>query len=348
MKLGLVAIVKDEAASVERCLASARPHISHWTIVDTGSTDGTPELVERALEGIPGTLHRRPWVSFGHNRSEAFALAHGTADWLLALDADMTLELDEDFDPDPTVDAYMLAMGDAEFTWRLPLLLRGSLPWQSVGAVHEYTTLPWGLGNRVATDAVRVVTGGVGATPEKLRWHASLLEAELERRPDDARTVFYLAQTYRDLHDARAIGLYQRRAEMGGWDEEVFYARYRGALMLPGWPAQMGALLDTWESRPHRLEPLHALLRGFNNGSRHQAAYRLSDVPLTPTNDVLFIHRSVWDWGITFERSIAAWWVGEREESRSLGEQLLAQPRLPANIRAAVERNLAFGDRRAA
>ena len=35
-------------------------------IVDTGSTDGTPEVVQRHFEArdIPGELHERPWRSY--------------------------------------------------------------------------------------------------------------------------------------------------------------------------------------------------------------------------------------------------------------------------------------------
>lgn len=39
--LGLVMIVKDEVATINITLGSMRDHIDDWTIVDTGSTDGT-------------------------------------------------------------------------------------------------------------------------------------------------------------------------------------------------------------------------------------------------------------------------------------------------------------------
>jgi glycosyltransferase involved in cell wall biosynthesis len=65
----LCMIVKNESAVIERCLASVRGLVDHWVVSDTGSTDGTPELVRAALDGIPGELHREPWVDFGHNRS---------------------------------------------------------------------------------------------------------------------------------------------------------------------------------------------------------------------------------------------------------------------------------------
>ena len=76
---------------IRRCLASVRPWIDAWAIVDTGSTDGTQDLVREALAGIPGELFERPWVDFGHNRSEAIALAERRSDYLLFLDADEEL-----------------------------------------------------------------------------------------------------------------------------------------------------------------------------------------------------------------------------------------------------------------
>jgi glycosyltransferase involved in cell wall biosynthesis len=68
-------IVKDEAPVIGRCLDAALPFIDHWVIVDTGSTDGTQDLVRRHLASVPGTLAERPWRNFAHNRNEALALA---------------------------------------------------------------------------------------------------------------------------------------------------------------------------------------------------------------------------------------------------------------------------------
>src|SRR2546427_13297700 len=81
-------IVKNEAHVIRRCLDSVRPYVSHWVIVDTGSTDGTQDLVRAHFADIPGRLVERPWRDFGTNRSEAVALARGNADYILVMDAD--------------------------------------------------------------------------------------------------------------------------------------------------------------------------------------------------------------------------------------------------------------------
>lgn len=86
--LCLCMIVRNEAPVIRRCLASVRPLVHHWLVVDTGSTDGTQALVREVMADLPGSLVERPWVDFGHNRSEALALARPRAAFSLVIDAD--------------------------------------------------------------------------------------------------------------------------------------------------------------------------------------------------------------------------------------------------------------------
>jgi hypothetical protein len=345
-EIALVMIVRNEAALIERCLAAARPYISTWTIVDTGSTDGTQALIRAALDGIPGTLVESPWTDFGTNRSEAIALARGTAEWLLCLDADMAVTIDPDFRPDRLVEQYLVEWGHGNgFSWRMPTLVRGDVAWRYEGAVHEYLT--GGSGLRANTDAVRVdmsVQAGRGE-PEKYRRYAAILRKSLRADPDNPRTVYYLAQSCQILGKrSEARRLFLRRATMCGFAEEAFHAAYQAALIAPDWPTRATELLAAWEMRPSRLEPLRDLLRGLNERSLHHAAYALSSVASGPCGDILFVQRDAWDWGVRFERAIAAWWVGERAEAATLNDELLMNPRLPEHIRAQVEVNRTYSE----
>src|SRR5260370_14238085 len=90
-------IVKNEAPVIRRCLESVRPIIDRWVIVDTGSTDGTQDIIHECLKDLPGELHERPWRDFAHNRSEALALARPQGDYSLIIDADDTLDMPRDF-----------------------------------------------------------------------------------------------------------------------------------------------------------------------------------------------------------------------------------------------------------
>src|ERR1700684_4676552 len=102
-------IVKNEAPVIRRCLDSVRPIIDHWVIVDTGSADGTQDIIREVLKDLPGELHERPWRDFAHNRSEALSLARPHGDYSLIIDADDALELPTAFQlAELTEDSYLL------------------------------------------------------------------------------------------------------------------------------------------------------------------------------------------------------------------------------------------------
>lgn len=100
-------IVKNESHVIRRCLDSVKNLIDYWVIVDTGSTDGTQEIIRDHLKEVPGQLFERPWKDFGYNRTEALELAKDQGDYLLFMDADDWLEFDSDFELPPlTEDIY--------------------------------------------------------------------------------------------------------------------------------------------------------------------------------------------------------------------------------------------------
>ena len=225
----LCMIVKNEAGVLARCLRSCRDLIDCWVICDTGSSDGTQELIARELEGIPGELHRHEWVDFGHNRSALMELAAGRADYLLLIDADMTVVQSAPLGG-LTADAYMLRQGDERFDYRNKRLVRGDLRWRYVGVTHEYLSCLDVERTVERLDALAIDDHGDGGSKaDKFERDRALLKAELREHPDNERAMFYLAQTQRDLGtqtgDPRALAaardLYERRASMGGWEEEV-------------------------------------------------------------------------------------------------------------------------------
>ncbi len=277
--IGLCMIVKDESHVIERCLTSLKQLIDHWTIVDTGSTDDTMEKIRRILAGIPGTLHQRPWRNFGHNRSEALALARPHADYSFVIDADERLELPDGFGwPALGADDYRLlhATGSNRY-WRTSLV-SNRLAWRYVGVLHEYIEADgWRASQNLQGPVVwGYFDGGrsVGlSTIEKYARDARTLEAALVEEPHNARYQFYLAQGYRDSQQIdKAIAAYEARAAMGGWEEEVWYSLQQVAVMRERTGAPMdtvvGSYLRAFGARPQRAESLCSLaayLRGRGN-----------------------------------------------------------------------------------
>ncbi|MFJ7261787.1 glycosyltransferase [Streptomyces globosus] len=349
----LCMIVKNESAVIERCLDSVRDLIDTWVISDTGSTDGTQDLIRKALHGIPGELHEEPWTDFGHNRSLNIAHARDKADYLLLLDADLVLRRHGPL-PELTAQSYMLRHeGSTEY--RIKRLVRGDLPWRYEGVTHEYLTCdrPGEYEDRPGVqenlDALSVVDHADGGSRhDKFERDARLLGAELERDPSNTRTVFYLAQTMRDMGEtAEAIRLYEQRAAMGGWEEEVYYALLQSGVLRAesgDWPGAMDALTRAWETRPTRLEACYELASRLRVQGRHHSAHAVTsavlDRPAPP--DLLFVHPWVYRWGLLFEHSITAYWVGDMDASLRACDRLLALPDLPEVYRRQTEANRGF------
>jgi predicted GH43/DUF377 family glycosyl hydrolase/tetratricopeptide (TPR) repeat protein len=333
--IALAMIVRNEEAIIDRCLRSVRPLIDSWVICDTGSTDRTPEIVNAALSDLPGRLHETTWVDFGHNRTELLGFAHGAADYLLLVDADMTVErrgLLEALD----ADAYLLRdTGSLDFG--VIRLVRGDRRWWYEGSTHEHIATDGQFSQEpLAALAIEHHADG-SARWDKLVRDIGLLKRDLARNAHNARSVFYLAQTYRDMGQAElAVEYYRRRVEMGGWDEEVFYANLQEGVLRgeQGHDSAAAVLLEAWDRRPTRAEPLYELARLHRQrgavASAHMFAQRGLEIPY-PT-DLLFIHRWVYDWGLLFERAMAAAGLGQLALAREDLAELLQCPRLPPEI----------------
>lgn len=354
MRICLSMIVKNEAPVIERCLASVRPYVNAWAVADTGSSDGTQDLVRRAMAGLPGELIERPWVDFSTNRNEALALARKHGDYALIIDADEVLEADAGF-AWPKLDApgYMLELVYGDTRYRRVALPRLDLDWVWRGVLHEALNsahaaqaqfLP-GLRIRVHTDGARSQL----SQREKFTRDAEVLRRALKDEPDNARYAFYLAQSLRDAGDlAESIAAYEARVAMGGWVEEVYFSKLQVAVLKERIGAAPGeialAYLDAYDFRPTRAEAACEFARWNRLQNRFAVARDFariaSNTPLP--NDVLFIDRPVYDWRARDELAVALYWCGERKESTRLCRELLANPHLPQDQRARVAKNLEF------
>ncbi len=103
VKFCLNAMVKDEASVIERMLKSCYKYIDYWVIQDNGSTDGTQDIIQKFFDEkkIPGFLYHTEWHYFGKNRDDVLQKALNAdhkCDFILRIDADEQLQVDDDFD----------------------------------------------------------------------------------------------------------------------------------------------------------------------------------------------------------------------------------------------------------
>ena len=86
MTLSLCMIVKDEANTLPRCLASAKDCVDEIIVLDTGSQDETIAIAQE-FGAIVESVEWHHDFAAARNQS----IAQATGDWILVLDADETL-----------------------------------------------------------------------------------------------------------------------------------------------------------------------------------------------------------------------------------------------------------------
>lgn len=368
-------IVKNESAVIARCLASVKPFISSYAIVDTGSTDGTQDIVRETLKDIPGQVIDRPWVNFATGRNQALDLARESgAEFTLTLDADEELVWPAGKPmPELTDDMYGIRFrfDGGEHTWTRTLILRSALPWRWEDPVHERLEC-------VGVEPVRALItgeahvhshsdGARGAKPArkysvrdylpgrptaplpKYKADIAALEAEVAKDSTNARAWFYLAQSYAcDQQFEKSIEAYLHRATMGGWVEEVFYSLYQVAALrgLTGAPWEVVAQshLAAYSARPERAEPLWALAM-LHNGRGEPAVgllYARAACGIPRPVDCLMVNEAVYQFRAAEEVAASLTLLGNYAEALRVLERIAEVKQCAGEDRQRITDNIAY------
>jgi glycosyltransferase involved in cell wall biosynthesis len=366
MELCLNMIVKDEESCIEQCIKSVAPFISYYVIVDTGSKDNTIQKIKEVTEelGIPGEVHERPWVDFAHNRTEALRLALGKCDYRFMMDADDLFIPEEGVNPFEGIDktksshGILLKFGGLEYTRNF--LFKSDDDWMFKGVLHEYPHIDDEAANSNRGFVIPKCYIKADISPlkransliEKYANDAKILEKAFKKEPDNTRYAFYLAQSYRDSQQKeKAIKAYRRRANMKGWDEEVYISLLQVALLLEETQRPVKEVIEAyslaWECRPHRLEAVYYLMRLLRLNNRYVLAFTYGNMAAQNYRevDVLFVSAPIKNWMFMDEYCMAAYYVGQPQLAYENAKKFIESDRfkeVPEEEQARLLKNFSY------
>ncbi len=220
-------IVRNEERALPRCLDSIAALADEILVVDTGSTDNTPDVAARY--GAKVASFDFTYVDFAAARNHALNIANGH--WILTLDADEVLHpssaplLRELASSNDNIGYYFerLNHGLSHDVDRGPdpkgptsdhvvRLFPNRPSHRYKGRVHE--TIDASIlagGGRLVPTAIRI-DHDFASTPEQRRrrnlWYIDILKEELAEDPSDASRLSFLAAEYHQL------GMFQEAAEI--------------------------------------------------------------------------------------------------------------------------------------
>ena len=366
----LCMIVKDETHIIEECLESMLPYIDRYDITDTGSSDGTPELIKKFMDehGVEGEVYLSDWKGFGDSpqgtgsRTESLRNCDGKADFAWVIDADDFIAGDFEYPPNMKQwDVYSLCIQRGDFTWWRNQIFRTGIGWHYTGILHEYADCdkkPFSQERIHGDYHIEARTLGarnvdIDPVDKYSRDAEMLLDAVTNEdspyyEPDNHRYWFYLAQSYFDSQQVdNAMDAYQKRAELGGWEEEVYYSLFRVAICSvlrdDPWETVQQKFLDAYAYRPIRSEPLHQLSRLYRGAGKFNHAFlfaqRAAQIPY-PHHDILFISDDVYKWQALDEISATAFYSHEWEQGLNACKSLIDGNLCPDSERERIQNNL--------
>ena len=318
-------IVKNESKIIARLLSSVLPIINTYCICDTGSTDNTIEIIETFFKekNIPGKIVNEPFKNFAHNRNFALTSCLGMSDFVLLLDADMILDI-QNFKKDMlnNADTFYILQGNQHFFYQNVRIVRNSGLYSYAGVTHEYINTP--PNNRLKlfekNELFILDIGDGGAKNDKFERDIKLLTQGLIDEPNNERYYFYLANSYNDNGQfEKAIETYQKRIDCKGWNQEVYYSYYKMGHCYKN----MGKINDAiccWllsmETLPVRLETVYEIMHHYRNTGKNILVnhfYKIAKEILNKKlfrDDYLFLHNDIYTHKIFYEFSIAAYYLG--------------------------------------
>jgi tetratricopeptide (TPR) repeat protein len=340
----LVMIVKNSAPTISEVLTRVLPYIDEWTILDTGSTDGTQGIIKECMKNKRGNLYEEPFVDFKVSRNRSLDLAGNSCIYNLILDDTYILEGGDflrntlrEYRDNKDVKSFCIPIVSNFTSYDSCRIIRTDSGLRYIFKIHEVIgvkepSLRISIENACLRDPDSDYMKN--RTHNRMSLDLKLLKEEKKEDPENPRHLFYIGQTYVTMKQyERAIKWYRKRINSPyvGFDEEIYNAKFRIGIISEinlgkDWNECHQLYLDAYNYYPHRAEPLLLIADHYYREKNYEMAYiytrRAYEKPF-PHQNGLFVEKNYYDFETPNMLTNLCYYVGDYALGQEATEKAL-------------------------
>ncbi len=345
--LSLIMIVKNEADTIQKVLQSSIGTIDRYTILDTGSTDNTIDIILSTFKDIPGNIYTEPFIDFSTSRNRAIELDKNKSTFNLMLSGNEYIRhgsiirsfCKQQLDTSNDVFNIQIKFGQ-NIQYDSARIFRSKANWFYVGATHEYLTNAKQNTSNMKISTKKQIpyiyhdrsTTSPQQQKKRCLKDSYLLKNELKTKAATTRTLFYLAQSYQCTnHWHHAYSFYKKRIQEKSGKEEIYESMYRLAILSEHleypWINIPQLYLNAFEfSKANRSEPLYSIGKYYYEQEQYHSAFlflkQASEIAF-PKHWKLFINPNIYHYDIPYMLANVSYYLNKPKVGLSQINKLL-------------------------
>lgn len=289
----MMTMFKNESGVIKRMLNSCLPYVDYYVMQDNGSTDGTDEIAKQFLidNKLSGEIYKceEGWKGFGWNRDHLTqhlqSIDHG-CDWILKMDCDEILEIDDDFDWSPldnkNIQAFHIPAVFGTAMYYRAWMYNAKLPWRfNHDPCHEtsYCDIE-GIGENFQRydlpPKIRQVGFNQGQSwsdPLKFVLHALTLEEKMMREGtmlENTYHFWYIGKSYFDSYKSPAFPLAEEHQKEYARRTIFYFQQYINITAKEGVEDEMCYLSEIFKAEAQLFLQLYdEAIESYNNAEKY-------------------------------------------------------------------------------
>lgn len=217
-------IVKNAGDVFEDVLTQNLPYFDSWTILDTGSTDNTIEIINKVLVGKKkGQLFQEPFINFRDSRNRCLDLCGKESKFILILDDTYVLKENlrtflNTVRGDQFSDSFSMYIKSDDTEYGSNRIIKSESNVRYIYKLHEVLNPKNNINVIIPIHHAHIFDVRSEymekRTMDRKQYDLKILYEMVDEEPEDSRALYYIAQTYNLLNQYElALEFFLKRTE---------------------------------------------------------------------------------------------------------------------------------------